>query len=97
MNNMDLYDNKDLPVGAEEYLGKKVRDKITGFSGTCTSYVQYITGCDQAVVQPSADKDNKYIEGRYFDINRIEIMSDEPVIEVDTSQHKGACEPPPVK
>jgi hypothetical protein len=33
-------------------LGKKVKDKITGFEGIATSKHIYLTGCNQYAVQP---------------------------------------------
>ncbi|EPN30018.1 hypothetical protein A245_46208, partial [Pseudomonas syringae pv. actinidiae ICMP 19096] len=35
-------------------LGKKARDKISGFEGVITGRAQYLTGCDQYVLSPAA-------------------------------------------
>ena len=37
-------------------IGTEVKDSITGFSGTVTAYCLYLTGCNQALVQPSVNK-----------------------------------------
>lgn len=57
-------------------LGKKVKDKVTGFEGIATSKHIYLTGCNQYGVQPVVDKDGKIPELRYFDEGRLEITGD---------------------
>jgi hypothetical protein len=52
-------------------LGKTVRDRITGFVGVVTGRCQYISGCDQALVQPAVDADQKFVEARWFDVDRL--------------------------
>lgn len=59
-------------------LGIEVRDKITGFTGILTGHCQYITGCDQFLVQPKA-KDGAHVEGRWIDDIRLEVMNTTPV------------------
>ncbi len=61
-------------------LGFKVKDKVTGFSGTVVSISFDLFGCIQAVVNPGLDKDNKITDSHYFDINRLDILSSEPVM-----------------
>lgn len=75
-------------------LGKKAKDKITGFAGTVTGTAQYLTGCDQCLVLPETADPNKYPEGQWLDINRLEFGS-EDVLEIDTSKDKGADMAPP--
>ena len=61
-------------------LGEKYRDKITGFSGTCTGLSQYISGCDQALLVPPVKDDGTYIAGNWFDDDRlVEAKSGTPV------------------
>jgi hypothetical protein len=54
-------------------LGKTAVDKITGFTGTVTGAVQYITGCDQYLVTPACNDHDKgkYPEGQWIDENRL--------------------------
>jgi hypothetical protein len=77
-------------------LGWKVKDMITGFIGTATARVEYITGCDQILVAPPVDEAGKHVDALYFDVNRLEVVSKERV-ELDTSEDKGACESAPIK
>jgi hypothetical protein len=58
-------------------LGDTVRDQITGFEGVTTGRAEYLTGCVQFIVQPPL-KDGKFEEGRWFDEDRLEVMSRRP-------------------
>ncbi|MGJ8561713.1 MAG: hypothetical protein ACSHX3_15895 [Litorimonas sp.] len=53
-------------------LGDKVKDTLTGFTGIVTARAEYLTGCNQIFVLPSAEKSNEYKDGHWFDIERIE-------------------------
>jgi hypothetical protein len=63
-------------------LGFKVKDRVTGFSGVVTSIGFDLYGCIQAIVHPGLDKDQKVLDSHYFDINRLEITSCEPVMPI---------------
>ena len=52
--------------------GCSVRDVITGFTGIVTGVVYYITGCNQALVQPRTKDDGSFVESRWFDFDRLE-------------------------
>lgn len=53
-------------------LGITVKDKVTGFSGTVTGFVQYLSGCNQVLVVPKVGKDGSFKEAQWFDVQRIE-------------------------
>lgn len=55
-------------------LGSKVRDQITGFEGTCTSRVEYITGCVQYGVLPGVKADGAYPNAEYIDEQRLIVI-----------------------
>ena len=59
-----------------EFMGKKAKDKITGFEGIITSKHIYLTGCNQYGIQPQVDKDGKVPEKNNFDEGRIEITGE---------------------
>jgi hypothetical protein len=65
--------NKDV------VLGKKVRDKITGFIGIAVAEHTYINGCKRISVQPSIDKNGKVPESVSFDIPQLEIVEEEKI------------------
>lgn len=81
-------------------FGKKAKDKITGFTGTLTGYSSFITGCDQYCIVPKAKEEHVCPEGKWFDVNRIEIIED-PIknsdCKIDTSVNKGTMDCPPAK
>lgn len=56
-------------------LGKKAKDKLTGFGGILTGRAQYLTGCDQYFVSPKAIKSD-YKEGVWIDEARLKITGD---------------------
>lgn len=56
-------------------LGKKGRDKITGFEGVITGRAQYLTGCDQYVMVPPI-KNGEIQKSEWFDEGRIEVVGD---------------------
>lgn len=61
-------------------LGDTVRDRVTGFEGTATSRVEYLTGCIQFGVLPKVGADSKYPDVIYIDEQRIEIVGKNPRI-----------------
>lgn len=67
-------------------LGYKVKDTVTGFSGTCTTIGFDLYGCVQAIVSPSMASDGKIEDGRWFDVKRLVATSKKPVMEVPTFQ-----------
>jgi hypothetical protein len=73
----------------------KVKDKVTGFIGVVTGHADYLTGCDQYLVQP-ASKDGEWKEGRWFDENRLQIVSEEKPLLTDSNSN-GADMQAPVK
>ena len=62
-------------------LGMKVEDKVTGFKGVVASISFDLYGCVQAIVNPGADKDGKLMEQCWFDVSRLALASNEPVME----------------
>lgn len=61
-------------------MGTPVRDVVTGFSGHTTGFCVYISGCNQFLVQPQVDKDEKFVEARWIDDARLEIQKGVPSI-----------------
>ena len=79
-----------------EWIGKKAKDKITGFEGTVIGRSEYITGCDQFLVTPKVKADGEKKNGCWFDEQRLEIIKGKKV-ELDNSKGNGACGTAPVK
>lgn len=67
------------------FLGKEVRDKITGFEGVCTGYAKYLYGCDQYNIVPKAKVGEGTLESpQWFDEGRIEVIG--PGVSADEVQ-----------
>lgn len=69
-------------------LGKTYRDKITGFRGVATGYVQYISGCNQVLIQPSV-KDGALVDSHWFDVQRLEVDDSAPIVVLDNGSTPG--------
>ena len=77
-----------------DYLGKRVRDKITGFTGVVTAQVRHISGCDTVSIQPkSNDRGDKIEDSRQFDVGRLEILPDGEVTPQDVASPDGKTGP----
>ena len=85
-------------------LGMRVEDRITGFKGVVASVTFDLYGCIQAIVNPGLKPDGTLGESTWFDVNRLCVLSDEPVIkrpnyewtpEAIAAGDKGPAERPP--
>lgn len=63
-----------------DMLGMRVKDRVTGFEGIVSSVMFDLYGCIQAIVTPVVGADGKVSDSHYFDVNRLEITSTEPVM-----------------
>lgn len=78
-------------------LGYKVRDRITGFTGTVTGVVDYLSGCNQALVVPKLKKDGTVADSMWFDVQRLEVDVRVKRIKLENGQTPGFDMPPPVR
>lgn len=62
-------------------LGMRVEDRVTGFTGVVTSVGFDLYGCIQAVVNPGVDKEGKLQDQTWFDVSRLALIGDNPVID----------------
>lgn len=79
-----------------ELLGKTVKDRVSGMTGTVTSVSFDLFGCIQAAVSPPVDKDGKLPDGRWMDVNRLEVLNEKrcmPVPEFSKSPEVHAYGP----
>lgn len=72
-------------------LGLEAKDKITGFKGIITGHADYLTGCDQYLLQPKSKADGDFNEGRWFDEGRIEIIK-EAMTKKDVKAKENGCD-----
>ena len=59
-----------------DLLGKTAKDLITGFTGVVSSVSFDLYGCIQVALTPPVDKDGKLADGRWLDVNRLEILDE---------------------
>lgn len=62
------------------WLGLRVEDRVTGFSGVVASVSFDLYGCVQAFVNPGKDKDGKLSDGYWFDVSRLIATSSDRVM-----------------
>ena len=63
-------------------LGLNAKDRVTGFEGVVSTLSFDLYGCIQAVLTPPVDKDGKKQDGAWFDVSRLTITNQTPVMEV---------------
>jgi hypothetical protein len=56
-------------------LGDNIQDAISGFTGIATALAVYITGCKQVLVQPPMKATGEFVESRWFDMDRMTILT----------------------
>ena len=84
-----------------ELLGRKVKDKVTGFSGVVSSVSFDLYGCVQGIVTPPVAKDGTVPDSRWFDVPRLQVLNKKPVMPLPDFEQgyvaegrKGAAEKP---
>jgi hypothetical protein len=70
-------------------IGITYRDKITGFTGLATGYVQYISGCNQLLLAPPVGPDGTMRDSAWFDQQRLEVVKGGPTVSLDNGQTPG--------
>lgn len=75
--------------------GQKVRDSITGFEGVITGHADYISGCEQYLVQPAVDEKGAFVNSLWFDEQRLDFVKEKTVRLVN--KKAGADLPAPIK
>ncbi|MCC6071445.1 hypothetical protein ACFSQU_18050 [Massilia sp. GCM10020059] len=70
-------------------LGRTYKDKITGFEGVATGFVRYISGCNQALLSPRVGGDGALREAQWFDQQRLDPVSQYPVVALDNGASPG--------
>ena len=63
-------------------LGKHAVDVVTGFAGVVSTVSFDLYGCIQAVLTPAVDEKGEMKDGRWFDINRLSLQSEYPVMQI---------------
>lgn len=62
-------------------MGWKVKDQLTGYTGTVDAYVERIGGTKQVCVQPSVKSDGTFSEAWFMDEHRLAKVGKNPAVE----------------
>lgn len=71
-------------MSEEIKLGDRVRDRFSGLVGYVHAKAEYITGCNQILVDPRTIKDGTVVAGSWLDDTRIELVEALPTPEKQT-------------
>ena len=59
-------------------LGAQAVDTVTGFKGTITARIEFISGCVQYALRPRVDEKGQMVDSVYIDEDRLEIEVEKP-------------------
>ncbi len=76
-------------------LGFTYKDRITGFQGIATGYVEYLTGCNQVLLAPPIGSDGKPQEAHWFDVQRLALVEGVAQIVLENGLTPGCDAPAP--
>ncbi|QKC83247.1 hypothetical protein [Mesorhizobium sp. NZP2077] len=76
-------------------LGTTLRDIVTGFSGVVVGRVEYLTGCNQALLQPKVKEDGALTDSVWIDEQRLEAVSGVARVKLDNGTSPGFDRPAP--
>lgn len=69
---MERKTRNDLP------LGRRARDKISGFEGVIDARTEWLNGCFRISIAPDRlDKDGKIMDSHTFDAEQIEVLPEQ--------------------
>ncbi|MBK9949857.1 MAG: hypothetical protein IPP12_22245 [Nitrospira sp.] len=74
---------------AKVQIGVFVEDVVTGFRGTVTGIVHYITGCEALVAPRGLNSDGKIRDSQWFDVQRLVVDAKVARIVLDNSVTPG--------
>lgn len=69
-------------------LGRKYKDKVTGFEGTATGHAKYISGCSQVLLAPPVTAEGAMRDSQWFDEQRLTAQEGEKIV-LDNSATPG--------
>jgi hypothetical protein len=75
--------------------GSKVREKITGFTGTITGTAFYLTGCNQYLVTAKPKDEFSEPTALWYDEGRLELVVEKVFTEADVQSKDTGCDRAP--
>jgi hypothetical protein len=79
--NLNQINVKMNPITHISKLGLEAKDRVTGLTGVITSVSFDLYGCIQYLLQPGADKGTDWKDSYWLDSNRVDFLSDQPVMD----------------
>jgi hypothetical protein len=76
--------------------GDKVKETVTGFTGTITGTSFYLTGCNQYLVVPKCKDEFTKAEGIWYDEGRLELVTEQKVTEEQVKAKDNGCDIAPL-
>jgi hypothetical protein len=61
-------------------LGLRVEDRVTGFKGVAATVAFDLYGCIQCLVNPGIGADGKPQDSHWFDVGRLQVVDQTPVM-----------------
>jgi hypothetical protein len=79
---------KSNEIVKDELLGKKAKDKITGFTGIIVAKTEYLTGCTRYSLQSTELANGKPQDWVGFDEDQLELI-EEPKVNLNVKRAGG--------
>lgn len=79
------------------YMGQTVTCRISGITGLVTGYAQYITGCNQCLVEPKSTDSDKPARASWVDEQRLDVDTTIPRFVIDNGSNPGCGLAPPIR
>jgi hypothetical protein len=79
-------------MGDKVKLGRKYRDRVTGFEGVATGRFEYQYGCVRIMLEATELRDGKSVDATFDEQRLLEVPSERPVRPTATSG--GPCTAP---
>lgn len=77
-------------------LGSRVRDSLTGFTGTAIGRTEWMYGCARIAIEPTELKDGKPIDMVWFDEQRVQLVQEQnPEVSKESSATSGGPQKDP--
>ena len=78
-------------------LGQEVIETVTRFKGVVVGRVEYLSGCEQCLVQPAAKEDGTFMDSHWFDEPRLTATARTRVVIEGAKDDPGPDKAAPIK
>lgn len=64
-------------------LGRTYKEQISGVEGVAVGHCEYLTGCNQTLIQPRLAEGGKPVESHWFDDQRLLLVPEKERVVLD--------------